>query len=439
MELGADAVLVNTAIGTAGDPVAMAGAFSSAVDAGRSRVPGRPARRLAVGGVLAADRLPGAVIAATSSLVESRPDRVPPGTAAADVLATDVGACARSSTPGRRTSSALGRRRLGLDDLAALLSGPAAERLEDRSPPHAHRLTVRRFGRAVRLFAPSTCRTSASPRAPTAASRPATTSPGARSRPTRWPTRGGRLSTRLPPRPPGVGRARPDRVEGLPGRLRGPGPVVPELSIEVQVWDEDLPAAGRRRVRRPRRLPGDLRPVDLRRRPPQGQEAKLRLAARRPRSRGGGGHAPPRDRGASRPDPDWRSEALAGGPRQRPREAVVALRGQVALPRLRPAAGGTSRSIRWATPSSRSSCAPSGSSCPMWASPSRRVSRPRSGTGSCASASPPCRPGRTPSRGLRRPHRRRAAVRDRRRARSRRRWPPAAAGYDPVWKDWQRT
>ena len=36
MELGADAVLVNTAIGTARDPAAMAGAFRLAVDAGRA-------------------------------------------------------------------------------------------------------------------------------------------------------------------------------------------------------------------------------------------------------------------------------------------------------------------------------------------------------------------------------------------------------------------
>jgi thiazole synthase len=35
MELGADAVLVNTAIGTAGDPPAMAAAFRLAVEAGR--------------------------------------------------------------------------------------------------------------------------------------------------------------------------------------------------------------------------------------------------------------------------------------------------------------------------------------------------------------------------------------------------------------------
>ena len=34
MELGYDAVLLNTAVGTAGDPVAMARAFSQAVEAG---------------------------------------------------------------------------------------------------------------------------------------------------------------------------------------------------------------------------------------------------------------------------------------------------------------------------------------------------------------------------------------------------------------------
>jgi thiazole synthase len=38
IELGADAVLVNTAIGTAGDPVAMAAAFRKAVAAGREAV-----------------------------------------------------------------------------------------------------------------------------------------------------------------------------------------------------------------------------------------------------------------------------------------------------------------------------------------------------------------------------------------------------------------
>jgi thiazole synthase len=45
MELGADAVLVNTAIATAGDPVAMAAAFKLAVEAGRAgRLAGLPAQ-----------------------------------------------------------------------------------------------------------------------------------------------------------------------------------------------------------------------------------------------------------------------------------------------------------------------------------------------------------------------------------------------------------
>jgi thiazole synthase len=45
MELGADAVLVNTAIGTAGDPAAMAGAFKLAVHAGRAgRLAGLPSQ-----------------------------------------------------------------------------------------------------------------------------------------------------------------------------------------------------------------------------------------------------------------------------------------------------------------------------------------------------------------------------------------------------------
>lgn len=46
MELGADAVLVNTAIGTAGDPPAMGAAFRLAVEAGRrGRLAGLPAVR----------------------------------------------------------------------------------------------------------------------------------------------------------------------------------------------------------------------------------------------------------------------------------------------------------------------------------------------------------------------------------------------------------
>jgi len=47
MELGADAVLVNTAVATAGDPVAMAAAFQQAVAAGRAAYLARPGRVLA--------------------------------------------------------------------------------------------------------------------------------------------------------------------------------------------------------------------------------------------------------------------------------------------------------------------------------------------------------------------------------------------------------
>jgi thiazole synthase len=44
MEMGADAVLVNTAIAVAGDPVAMAEAFRMAVEAGRKAYLAGPGR-----------------------------------------------------------------------------------------------------------------------------------------------------------------------------------------------------------------------------------------------------------------------------------------------------------------------------------------------------------------------------------------------------------
>src|SRR5471030_1101697 len=46
MEMGADAVLVNTAIAAAGDPVAMGRAFGRAVEAGRLAFEAGPAGRL---------------------------------------------------------------------------------------------------------------------------------------------------------------------------------------------------------------------------------------------------------------------------------------------------------------------------------------------------------------------------------------------------------
>jgi 2-iminoacetate synthase len=87
--------------------------------------------------------------------LESRPDGVPPGTAAADLLATDLDgltALAAAATAGD-VERALRTPRRSLADLAVLLSPAAAERLEDLAAAAAT-ATVQRFGRVVRLFAP---------------------------------------------------------------------------------------------------------------------------------------------------------------------------------------------------------------------------------------------------------------------------------------------
>ncbi|MDQ3570049.1 MAG: 2-iminoacetate synthase ThiH [Actinomycetota bacterium] len=92
---------------------------------------------------------------AVSITLESRPDGAPPGTAAADLLSTDLAALrARvdAATP-RDVDRALLATRRSLDDFAALLSPPAADRLEDMAHL-AHETTVRRFGRTIHLFAP---------------------------------------------------------------------------------------------------------------------------------------------------------------------------------------------------------------------------------------------------------------------------------------------
>jgi 2-iminoacetate synthase len=91
----------------------------------------------------------------TPVALESRPQGVPVGTAAADLLATDL-AGLRSRADDASAADverALRRDRRTLEDLAVLLSPAAADRLEDLAAA-AHRLTVQRFGRTVRLFAP---------------------------------------------------------------------------------------------------------------------------------------------------------------------------------------------------------------------------------------------------------------------------------------------
>jgi len=90
--------------------------------------------------------------------LEANPDEIPPESAAADLLAF-VDADLDRLLAGAATAApadvdrALASPHRGLDDLAVLLSPAAADRLEDLAAA-AHRLTVRRFGRVVRLFAP---------------------------------------------------------------------------------------------------------------------------------------------------------------------------------------------------------------------------------------------------------------------------------------------
>jgi len=90
--------------------------------------------------------------------LEARPDEVPPESAAADLLAfvdADLDRLltrAATATPAD-VHRALAAPHRGLDELAVLLSPAAADRLEDLAAA-AHRLTIRRFGRVVRLFAP---------------------------------------------------------------------------------------------------------------------------------------------------------------------------------------------------------------------------------------------------------------------------------------------
>jgi 2-iminoacetate synthase len=87
--------------------------------------------------------------------LSSRPGEVPSGTAAADLLATDISGL--RALVGTATAAdvdrALGRHRRELSDFAVLLSPAASERLEDMARL-AHETTVRRFGRTIHLFAP---------------------------------------------------------------------------------------------------------------------------------------------------------------------------------------------------------------------------------------------------------------------------------------------
>ena len=91
----------------------------------------------------------------TAIALSTRPDGVPPGTAAADLEAVDLLGLRRLAA--RATAGdvdrALRRERRDLADFAALLSDAAGGRLEEMAAMARH-TTLRRFGRTMHLFAP---------------------------------------------------------------------------------------------------------------------------------------------------------------------------------------------------------------------------------------------------------------------------------------------
>ena len=176
-----------------------------------------------------------------SVTLESRPDGVPANTAAADLLATDLVGLrevARSATA-RDVEHALAVQRRGLHELAVLLSPAAVPRLEDMAQA-AHRATVQRFGRAVRLFAPlylsnecvSVC-TYCGFSAGNDIVRRTLTPEEARAEAQVLVDRGFRHVLLVAGE-----HARIVSKDYLVECVQALAPIVPELSLEVQVWDE---------------------------------------------------------------------------------------------------------------------------------------------------------------------------------------------------------
>ena len=175
-------------------------------------------------------------------VLETRPDGVPGGTAAADLVATDVEglrATVDAATPADVTR-ALAVPRRSLADFAALLSAAAGERLDDMARA-AHDLTVRRFGRTIRLFAPlyvsnecvSTCTYCGFSAGNDVVRR--TLEPGeVLSEARALLARGFRHLLLVSGE-----HARVVSKDYLVDVVRTLAPEVPELSLEVQVWDTD--------------------------------------------------------------------------------------------------------------------------------------------------------------------------------------------------------
>jgi 2-iminoacetate synthase len=177
----------------------------------------------------------------TPVVLESRREGVPDGTAAADLLATDLRglrALVDRATPAD-VERALRATRRGLPELAALLSPAAADRIEDLAAA-AHHATIQRFGRAVRLFAPlylsnecvSTC-TYCGFSAGNDIRRRTLTPAEVRAEAEALVAAGHRHLLLVAGE-----HARIISKDYLVACVEAVAPIVPEISIEVQVWDE---------------------------------------------------------------------------------------------------------------------------------------------------------------------------------------------------------
>jgi len=94
-------------------------------------------------------------VTTTAIALSTRPDGVPDGTAAADLQTVDLASLRAhaAGATGVDVDRALGRSRRDLGDFAALISPAAGGRLEEMAA-RAHGTTVRRFGHTMHLFAP---------------------------------------------------------------------------------------------------------------------------------------------------------------------------------------------------------------------------------------------------------------------------------------------
>ena len=174
--------------------------------------------------------------------LESRPQGVPAGTAAADLLATDLGWLrdqVDASGPDDVERALVSTRR-SLHDFASLLSPAAGARLEDMAHL-AHETTLRRFGRTIHLFAPlylssecvSTCTYCGFSAGNDIARR--TLSPAEALAEARTLTARGFRHLLLV----SGEHARVVSKDYLVECVRALAPEVPSLSVEVQVWDTD--------------------------------------------------------------------------------------------------------------------------------------------------------------------------------------------------------